>query len=229
MEGYYYKPRMDWELLEKYSNGLIATSGCLGGLVLQSLLNGDEKGALEKAGRLQDIFGRDNFFIEIQDHGIPEQHRTNPKLLEIAKKIKAPLLATNDSHYTHQEDHESHDALLCVQTGALLSDPKRFKFSGTEHYLKTAAEMRYLFKEIPTACDNSLWIAERSNVEIEFCKPLLPTSHFPKALPTTRHTSVTSRWKVLGSGGVKTSQPMRSSGWRSNSRSSAIWGLRRTS
>ncbi len=180
MEGYYYKPRMDWELLEKYSEGLIATSGCLGGHVLQSLLNGDEAGALEKAARLQDIFGRDNFFIEIQDHGIPAQRETNPKLLEIAKKIKAPLLATNDSHYTHQHDHDAHDALLCVQTGSLMSDPKRFKFEGSDHYLKTAAEMRYLFREIPTACDNSLWIAERSNVEIEFGKPLLPNFPLPE-------------------------------------------------
>ncbi len=179
MEGYYYKPRLDWELLERYSEGLIATSGCLGGHVLQSLLNGDERGALEKAARLQDIFGRDNFFIEIQDHGIPAQHETNPKLLEIAKQIRAPLLATNDSHYTHQHDHESHDALLCVQTGAQLSDPKRFKFEGTDHYLKTAAEMRYLFREIPTACDNSLWIAERANLEIEFGKPLLPDFPLP--------------------------------------------------
>ncbi|MEM9746669.1 MAG: DNA polymerase III subunit alpha [Actinomycetota bacterium] len=180
MEGYYYKPRMDWELLEKYSEGIIATSGCLGGHVLQSLLNGDEAGALEKAARLQDIFGRDNFFIEIQDHGIPAQHETNPKLLEIAKKIQAPLLATNDSHYTHEHDHEAHDALLCVQTGSLMSDPNRFKFQGSDHYLKTAAEMRYLFREIPTACDNSLWIAERSNVEIEFGKPLLPNFPLPE-------------------------------------------------
>lgn len=179
MEGYYYKPRMDWELLEKYSDGLIATSGCLGGHVLQSLLNGDDKGALEKAARLQDIFGRDNFFIEMQDHGIAAQAETNPKLLEIAKQIKAPLLATNDSHYTHQHDHEAHDALLCVQTGSLLSDPKRFQIEGSDHYLKTAAEMRYLFREIPTACDNSLWIAERSNVEIEFGKPLLPNFPLP--------------------------------------------------
>ena len=116
------------------------------------------------AARLQDIFGRDNFFIELQDHGIPAQHETNPKLLEIAKKIRAPLLATNDSHYTHQEDHGSHDALLCVQTGALLSDAKRFKFEGHEHYLKTAQEMRYLFRELPEACDNTLWIAERADL-----------------------------------------------------------------
>ncbi len=179
MEGYYYKPRVDWELLEKYSEGLIATTGCLGGHVLQSLLNGDEKGALAKASRLQDIFGRDNLFVELQDHGQHAQRETNPKLVEIAKQIGAPLLATNDSHYTHQHDHESHEALLCVQTGALLSDPKRFKFEGTEHYLKTAAEMRYLFREVPTACDNSLWIAERAELEIEFGKPLLPNFPLP--------------------------------------------------
>ncbi len=179
MEGYYYKPRMDWELLEKYSDGLIATTGCLGGHVLQSLLNGDEQGAIEKAARLQDIFGRDNLFVELQDHGLPAQRETNPKLIEIAKKIGAPLLATNDSHYTHQEDHEAHDALLCVQTGALLSDAKRFKFEGSEHYLKSAAEMRYLFREVPSACDNTLWIAERANLEIEFGKPLLPNFPVP--------------------------------------------------
>ncbi|NND74430.1 MAG: DNA polymerase III subunit alpha [Ilumatobacter sp.] len=184
MEGYYYKPRMDWELLEKYSDGLIATTGCLGGHVLQSLLNGDEAGALEKAARLQDIFGKDNLFVEIQDHGIPAQRETNPKLIEIAKKIGAPLLATNDSHYTHQDDHESHDALLCVQTGSLLSDPKRLKFEGSEHFLKSAAEMRYLFRELPTACDNSLWIAERANVEIEFGKPLLPDFPLPEGFDT---------------------------------------------
>jgi DNA polymerase-3 subunit alpha len=180
MEGYYYKPRMDWELLDKYSDGLIATTGCLGGHVLQSLLNGDEQGALDKAARLQDIFGRDNLFVELQDHGLAAQRETNPKLIEIAKKIGAPLLATNDSHYTHQEDHESHDALLCVQTGALLSDAKRFKFEGSEHYLKTAAEMRYLFREVPSACDNTLWIAERADLQIEFGKPLLPNFPVPE-------------------------------------------------
>ena len=135
LEGYYYKPRIDWELLERYSSGLIATTGCLGGHVLQSLLNGDEKAAIAKAARLQDIFGRDNLFVEIQDHGLPEQKATNPKLIEIAKRIGAPLLATNDSHYTHRDDHEAHDALLCVQTGSVLSDPNRFKFDGQEHYL----------------------------------------------------------------------------------------------
>ena len=135
LEGYYYKPRIDWELLERYSDGLIATTGCLGGHVLQSLLRDDVEGATAKAARLQDIFGRDNLFVEIQDHGIPDQKRTNPQLLEIARRIGAPLLATNDSHYTHQHDHVAHDALLCVQTGSMLSDPDRFKFDGDQHYL----------------------------------------------------------------------------------------------
>ena len=178
LEGYYYKPRMDWELLEKYHHGLIATTGCLGGHVLQSLLQGDEKGAMDKAGRLQEIFGRDNLFVELQDHGLQAQRDTNPQLIELARKINAPIIATNDSHYVHRDDHESHDALLCVQTGATLSDPKRFKFEGQEHYLKSAAEMRYLFRDFPEACDNTLWIAERADVTIEFGKPLLP--NFPK-------------------------------------------------
>jgi DNA polymerase III subunit alpha len=180
MEGYYYKPRMDWELLQRYHHGLIATTGCLGGHVLQSLLQGDEKGALDKAGRLQEIFGKDNLFVELQDHGLPAQRDTNPQLIEIARKIGAPLIATNDSHYVHREDHESHDALLCVQTGATLSDPKRFKFEGQEHYLKTAQEMRYLFRDFPEACDNTLWVAERADVNIEFGKPQLPNFPLPE-------------------------------------------------
>ncbi len=179
MTGFHYKPRCDWELLEKYSEGVIATTGCLGGHVLQSLLQGNEQQAIERAARLQDIFGRDNLFIELQDHGIPEQHKTNPQLIEIARKIKAPLLATNDSHYTHRVDHDAHDALLCVQTGSLMSDPDRFKFSGDQHYLKTAQEMRHQWAELPEACDNSLWIAERCNVEIEFGKPQLPDFPIP--------------------------------------------------
>ncbi len=180
LEGYYYKPRVDWDLLDEHSEGVIATTGCLGGQVLQSLMRGDFDSALKKAGRLQDIFGRDSLFVELQDHGIPEQHRTNPQLVEIARKIGAPLLATNDSHYTHQHDAVAHDALLCVQTGSLMSDPDRFKFHGDQHYLKSAAEMRYLFSEVPEACDNTLWIAERCNVEIEFGKPQLPNFPIPE-------------------------------------------------
>ena len=177
LEGYYYQPRMDWELLQRHSEGIIATSGCLGGHVLQRLLKGDVAGAQMCAGRLQDIFGKDNFFIELQDHGLAEQHQTNPQLIELATKIGAPLLATNDTHYTHRHDHEAHDALLCVQTGCTIADPNRFKFEGSEHYLKSAEEMRYLFREVPAACDNTLWIAERAELDIPFGNSVLP--HFP--------------------------------------------------
>jgi len=179
LEGYYYKPRVDWELLERHHEGLIATTGCLGGVVLQALLAGDEVEAEKRAARLQDIFGRDSLFVELQDHGIADQHRTNPQLIEIARRIGAPLLATNDSHYTHREDAVAHDALLCVQTGALLSDTNRFKFEGTEHYLKSASEMRHLFREVPEACENTLLIAERADVQIELGKPSLPEFPVP--------------------------------------------------
>ena len=179
LEGYYYQPRMDWELLERHHEGLIATTGCLGGHVLQSLLRDDYDDAKAKAARLQEIFGRDNLFVEIQDHGIPSQTRTNPLLLKIAKEIDAPVIATNDSHYVHRHDADSHDALLCVQTNSLKNDPKRFRFDGTEHYLKTAQEMRHLFREVPESCDNTLWIAERADVSIEFGKPQLPSFPVP--------------------------------------------------
>ncbi|HEV7888548.1 MAG TPA: DNA polymerase III subunit alpha [Acidimicrobiales bacterium] len=180
LEGYYYKPRLDWELLDRYHDGVIATTGCLGGVVLQALLRGDLEEATKLAARLQDIFGRDHLFVELQDHGLAEQHKTNPQLLEIARRIGAPLLATNDSHYTHREDSVAHDALLCVQTGSTMDDPKRFKFDSDEHYLKSAAEMRHLFRDWPEACDNTLWIAERANVEIEFGKPKLPQFPLPE-------------------------------------------------
>jgi len=179
LEGYYYKPRVDWEILENHSEGIIATTGCLGGHVLQALMRDDFDTAMEKAGRLQEIFGKGNLFVELQDQGLPEQLRTNPKLVELAKKIGAPLVATNDSHYVNQEDAHAHDALLCVQTGCVMSDPNRFKFHGDQHYLKTASEMRNLFREIPDACDNTLEIAERCNVEIEFGNPQLPDFPLP--------------------------------------------------
>jgi DNA polymerase-3 subunit alpha len=178
LEGYFYKPRCDWELLQRHHEGIVATTGCLGGVVLQALLRDDFKRATELAARLQDIFGRESLFVELQDHGLPEQARTNPELIRLAQRIGAPLLATNDSHYVSRSDAEAHDALLCVQTGSVKDDPKRFKFHGDEHYLKTAVEMRHLFRDHPEACDNTLWIAERANVEIEFGKPQLPS--FPR-------------------------------------------------
>lgn len=181
MEGYYRKPKIDWEILEEHSEGLIVTTGCLGGHVLQAMMNQGFDAACERAGRLLDIFGRDHLFVEIQDHGIPDQLRTNPQLIQLAKRLKLPLLATNDSHYVNQGDAVAHDALLCVQTGSQLSDPDRFRFHGDHHYLKSAQEMRYLFREVEVACDNSLWIAERCELEIEFGKPLLPNFPLPES------------------------------------------------
>ncbi|HZD23467.1 MAG TPA: DNA polymerase III subunit alpha [Acidimicrobiia bacterium] len=191
LEGYYYKPRMDFDLLAQYSEGIIATSGCLGGLVPQ-LLGPDamsEEGnkgtprdfdaAVAAAGRFQDIFGKDNFFIEVQDHGLVGQQRIMDDLVEISKITRAPLLATNDAHYTRRSEHDAHDALLCIQTGSLRNEPGRLRFEGSEHYLKTADDMRQLFPtdRFPGAVENTLWIAERAKVDLEFGKLLLP--HFP--------------------------------------------------
>lgn len=184
LEGYYYKPRMDWDLFEQHSDGLIATTGCLGSVVQQALLKGNYQHALDRAARLQDIFGRDNLFIELQDHEIPEQRQCNPQLLEIAQTLNAPLLATNDLHYTTQHDAEAHDALLCVQTGSQMNDPDRFKFHGDQHYLKTANEMRDLFSELPESCDNTLWVAERADVNIEFGNVSLPRFPLPPEFAT---------------------------------------------
>ena len=167
LDGYYYKPRTDWELLERHCEGVIATSGCLGGLVSQLILKGEEDAAREAAARFQDIFGRDGFFIEFQDHGQDEDAQVVRPLLEIARSLRAPVVATNDSHYTHKHEAESHDALLCVQTGSLQSDANRLRFEGDDFYIKSAVEMRHLFRELPEACDNTLLIAERANVEIE--------------------------------------------------------------
>ncbi|HEX6310490.1 MAG TPA: DNA polymerase III subunit alpha [Acidimicrobiia bacterium] len=174
LDGFFYKPRADFELLEQHREGLIATSGCLGGLVCQQLLAGDYDRARESAAQFQAILGPDSYFIELQDHGLPEQQQVNPQLVRLARELHAPLLATNDSHYTHRHDAEAHDALLCVQTGSLRDDANRFKFDAEEFYLKTASEMRHLFADYEGACDNTLLIAERANVEIEFGKPELP-------------------------------------------------------
>jgi DNA polymerase-3 subunit alpha len=179
LEGYYQKPKVDWELLEAHHEGIIATTGCLGGQVLQALLKDDEATALAVAGRLQDIFGRENLFVELQDHGLAAQQRTNPMLMRIARAIDAPLLATNDSHYTHQHDAMSHDALLCVQTNAKIHEENRFRFDGDQHFLKSATEMRTLFAEVPEACDSTLWVAERADVELEFGQPVLPSFPVP--------------------------------------------------
>lgn len=180
IDGFSYKPRMDLDLLSQHSAGLIATTGCLGGEVCQRLLEGDLDAALAAAGRHQEIFGRDNYFIEIQDHGLAEDAKVNPQLVEIAKRLGAPLVATNDSHYTDHDDAEAHDALLCVGTASLLSDKDRFSFQTDQFWVKTAAEMRHLFRELPEACDNTLLVCERADIDLEFGLDLLPEVDVPE-------------------------------------------------
>ena len=179
LEGYYYKPRMDRELLAQYSSGLIATTGCPGGEIQTRLRMGDYAGARKAAADYRDIFGRENYFVELMDHGIEIERRTRIDLLKLAKELDIPLLATNDLHYTVQEDEQAHAALLCIQSGSTLADPKRFKFDNDEFYLKSARQMRELFSEIPEACDNTLLIAERCEVSFREGENLLPQFPVP--------------------------------------------------
>ena len=179
LEGYYYKPRMDRDLLSKYSSGIIATTGCPGGEIQTRLRMGAYKEAIKAASDFRDIFGAENFYLEVMDHGIDIETRVKADLLKLGKELGLPLLATNDLHYTHHADAASHEALLCVQSGSTLADPKRFKFDNSEFYLKSSAEMRKLFADIPEACDNTLLIAERCNIKMRENENLLPQYSVP--------------------------------------------------
>ena len=179
MEGYYFKPRMDRELLQTYSNGLIATTGCPSGEVQTRLRLGQYDAARAAAAEFQDIFGKENYFAEIMDHGLSIERRVMTDLLRISKDLDIPLVATNDSHYTHQHDSTSHAALLCVQSGSTLDDPKRFKFDGDGYYIKSPAEMRRIFRDHPEACDNTLLIAERCQVEFNTAANYMPRFPVP--------------------------------------------------
>ncbi len=179
LEGFYYKPRMDRELLAQYATGIIATTGCPGGEIQTRLRMGAYKEAMTAASELRDIFGRENFFLEIMDHGIDVEKRVKADLLKLGKELGLPLLATNDLHYTKNEDSVAHEALLCVQSGSTMADPKRFKFDNDQFYLKSAAEMRELFQDFPDSCDNTLLIAERCNVTLREGENLLPQFEVP--------------------------------------------------
>jgi len=180
LEGFYYKPRMDRQLLSQYSEGLIATTGCPGGEIQTKIRMGAYKDALTAASELRDLFGKENFYLEIMDHGIDIENRVKADLLKLAKELGLPLLATNDLHYTKHEDAGAHEALLCVQSGSTIADPKRFKFENSEFYLKSAAQMRQLFFDIPEACDNTLLIAERCNITMRENENLLPKFKVPE-------------------------------------------------
>ena len=178
LEGFYYKPRIDKELLSQYSKGLIALSACLKGAVPQKLLMDRPDAALEEAIELRDIFGPGNFYLELQDHNLPAQQRINPSIVEMARKADIPLICTNDSHYLRREDSVAHDVLLCIGTGKVVAQPDRMRYETDQFYFKSPEEMHRLWGQIPESIQNTISIAERCNLEIETTQPL-PPFHVP--------------------------------------------------
>ncbi len=180
LEGFYYKPRVDRQLLEECSEGLIALSACLAGEIPSLILQGQPDKAREAACYYRDLFGKDSFFLELHDHGIPEQKTVNRALREISRQEGIPMVAANDVHYLAKEDAETHDVLLCIQTGKTVDEPERMKFESEEFYFKTAEEMAAIFSDYNDAISNSVLIAGRCNVEKDFSRRSLPEYHLPE-------------------------------------------------
>ena len=187
-DGFYYKPRIDHELLSRYSKGIIASSACLGGEIPSMIINGDDEGALSRAMMYRDIMGDGNFFLEIQSNSLPEQAIVNKTLIEMSRKHGIPLIATNDSHYMKRSDAEWHDILLCVQTKCDVNDPGRYRFTGDDFYFRSPEEMWELFgKDVPESLTNTVEIAERCDVELEFGKYHLPNYEIPEGETLASH------------------------------------------
>ena len=180
VDGFYYKPRVDMEVLKMYHKGIIALSACLAGEVPRFLARGLYEEAKEAVLKYQEIFGRGNYFLELQDHGIPMQRQVNQGVIRLSRELDIPLAATNDCHYINAEDWEAHDILLCIQTGKKVADENRMRYEGGQYYVKSEEEMRELFSYIPEAIDNTAKIAERCNVEIEFGVTKLPRYEVPE-------------------------------------------------
>ena len=179
-EGFYYKPRVDYEILEQFHEGIIALSACLAGEVQRYLARGMYEMGCEAARRYEKIFGKGNFFLELQDHGIPEQKYVNPQLLRMSQELGIDVVCTNDVHYTYAGDADAHDILLCIQTGKKVTDENRMRYEGGQYYLKSPEEMAELFPYAPQALENTCRIAERCNVEIEFGVTKLPHYEVPE-------------------------------------------------
>src|SRR6266851_1504349 len=180
LEGYYYKPRVDRELLAQHADGLLVLSGCLNSEVSRQLSAGDEAKARETASWYQEVFGKDYYFMEVQSHGLEQQVAVTEGTIKIARALGAPLCGTNDSHYLEADHSRAHEALLCIQTGTTMSDPNRWKFSSNEFYVKSADEMRAVFKDLPEAYRNTLAVAERCNVDLQFGQFHLPNYQVPE-------------------------------------------------
>ena len=170
LRGFYYKPRTDWETLSKYADGLIGFSGCLASIIPQHLLHDREEEAHRACGRFVEIFGRENYFIEIQDHGIAEQRKIIPGLLKLAEEFQLKVICSNDVHYVHHHDSGPHDAMLCIQTGAKIEEEKRMRFDGSQFYLKSRDEMAKVFAEVPESLLNTQLVAEMCDLAIPFPK-----------------------------------------------------------
>ena len=179
IDGFYYKPRIDMEVLEKYSEGLIVLSGCIAGVLARHIINNDLKKAREQAVKLKEIF-KDDFYLELQMNNIPEQNLVNQKLIEFSKELDIPIVATNDAHYLKREDAKVQEILMCIQTGKTVNDENRMKFSSDDFYVKSPDEMSELFENFPEAILNTQKIADKCNVEIEFGKLHLPKFEVPK-------------------------------------------------
>ena len=179
-EGFYYKPRVDYEVLEQLHEGIIALSACLAGEVQRYLARGMYEAGCEAAKRYEGIFGKGNFFLELQDHGIPEQKYVNPQLIRMSQELGIDLVCTNDVHYTYAQDADAHDILLCIQTGKKVTDENRMRYDGGQYYLKSPEEMAELFPYAPQALENTCKIAERCNVEIEFGVTKVPHFEVPQ-------------------------------------------------
>jgi len=178
-EGFYYKPRVDMSVIAKYSEGLIALSACLAGKIPSLLLKGNYEGAKSTALQFKSIFGDDNFFIEVQDHGLLDQRKIINDLISLSQETGIPLVATNDVHYIQKDDALAQDVLLCIQTGKTLDDENRMRFESSEFYLKSSDEMASLFSYIPEAIENTVKIAERCNVTLDFGTIHLPSFQVP--------------------------------------------------
>ena len=179
-EGYYYRPRVDYEVLEQYHEGIIALSACLAGEIPNKILKEDYEGAREAARRMNALFGQGNFFLELQDHGIREQTQVNSTIMRLAKELDIPLVVTNDVHYIREEDAVPHDLLLCIQTGKLVTDEDRMRYEGGQFFLKSEEEMQKIFPYAREALENTHKIAERCNVEIVFWQQKVPKFDVPE-------------------------------------------------
>lgn len=186
-KGFYYKPRIDKEVLREHSDGIIALSACLAGRVQYRLLNRDYEGAKKEALELNDIFGQDNFYLELQDQGLKEEREINPKLIRLSKETGIPMVCTNDVHYVNRDDAAAHDILLAIQTATSIYDEKRMKFPNDQFYLKSEAEMREIFSEVPEAADNTHNIAMRCNVEFTFGEYHIPEFTSPDGLSNSMY------------------------------------------